>query len=145
MVTVGPQWPEWSMAELHSSENLASICAATVFLWCLLSLLVEVILKWLSEELYLTLAQYKYSNNHFTICICEMWRKINKHKNDGWNVQGRSCIFFFSVSLKANKNKPYFKAIYLVTTAVVNILHNSLLSRTWALLNASSSAHSSLS
>ena len=27
---------------------------------------------------------------------------------------GKKLHFFFSVSLKANKNKPYFKAIYLL-------------------------------
>lgn len=83
------------MAELHSSENLASICAATVFLWCLLSLLVEVILKWLSEELYLTLAQYKYSNHHFTICICEMWRKLINTRMMG-EMSREEVAFFFS-------------------------------------------------
>ena len=52
--------------------------------------------------------------------------KINKHKNDGWNVQGRSCFFFFSVSLKANKNKPDFKAIYLLFWDTIFLISKNL-------------------
>lgn len=55
--------------------------------------------KWKEDVLWLivTLRSYLYhypntrSHNNSTVCICEKM-KSNKHKNNGWNIQGRSCI-----------------------------------------------------